>query len=87
MQKSKPSFDYLQLTSGKAVKNIILALLRFYQVLISPLGPPVCRFYPSCSEYFYQAVEKWGVIKGTYLGIRRLLRCHPFHAGGYDPVE
>lgn len=87
MQKSKTDFKYIQLTGGMAVRGVVLVLLRFYQVLISPLKPSVCRFYPSCSEYFYQAVEKWGVIKGSYLGIRRLLKCHPFHAGGYDPVE
>ncbi|HHX87147.1 MAG TPA: membrane protein insertion efficiency factor YidD [Firmicutes bacterium] len=69
------------------MKEAILALLKFYQIVISPLKPSVCRFYPTCSQYFYEAVRSQGVIKGCLLGVRRLLRCHPFNAGGYDPVE
>jgi len=61
--------------------------VRFYQKIISPMTPPTCRFRPTCSEYFIQAVRKRGPIVGTYLGIRRILRCHPYHPGGYDPVE
>jgi len=69
------------------MKQIILLLVRGYQKLISPLFPPTCRFYPSCSAYFIQAVEKYGAVKGSYLGIKRILRCNPFHPGGYDPLK
>ncbi len=69
------------------IKKVILFLLRFYKRFISPLLPSACRFYPTCSEYFYEAVEKKGVLKGSYMGIKRLLKCHPFHPGGYDPVD
>ena len=64
----------------------IKGALRAYQVLISSWMPPRCRFYPTCSQYMMQAVERFGPIKGTWLGLRRLLRCHPFNDGGYDPV-
>jgi len=68
------------------MKRILILLVRFYQKFISPLFPRTCRFYPTCSEYFIQAVEKYGAIKGGYLGIKRILRCHPWNDGGYDPV-
>lgn len=61
-------------------------LIRFYQRFISPALPPSCRFYPSCSTYALEAVTKYGLLKGSYLAARRLLRCHPFHPGGVDPV-
>ncbi|MFH0886842.1 MAG: membrane protein insertion efficiency factor YidD [bacterium] len=61
-------------------------LIKFYQKFISPLIPSRCRYYPSCSEYMAQAIDKWGNIKGTFLGLRRILRCHPFSKGGYDPI-
>lgn len=67
-------------------KRFLLALLRFYKREISPYLPPSCRFVPTCSEYAMQAVQKYGAVKGGYLAIRRILRCHPFHPGGYDPV-
>jgi putative membrane protein insertion efficiency factor len=67
-------------------KRIALAMVRFYQRAISPMLPPSCRYIPSCSEYTYQAIEKYGVLHGGWLGLRRLSRCHPFHPGGYDPV-
>ena len=67
-------------------KRSALSLLRLYQRAISPPMSPSCRFVPSCSEYTYQAISKYGVIKGGWLGLKRLLRCHPFHPGGYDPV-
>lgn len=67
-------------------KKIILAQLRFYKRQISPLLPPSCRFVPTCSEYAMEAVEKYGAVKGSYLACRRILRCNPFHPGGYDPV-
>ncbi len=68
------------------MKSILIVLIRGYQKLISPLFPPTCRFYPTCSSYFIQALQKYGAIKGSYLGIRRLLRCHPWNDGGYDPI-
>jgi len=63
-----------------------LVLIRFYQRWISPYTPPSCRFYPSCSEYAAQAVERYGLVRGGWLAMRRLVRCHPFHTGGHDPV-
>jgi len=68
------------------VKHLALALIRFYKRFISPLLPPSCRFEPTCSVYTYQAIEKYGVIKGGWLGIKRISRCHPLNPGGYDPV-
>ena len=67
-------------------RRIVLLLIRFYQIAISPHFPPCCRYYPTCSVYAYEAVEKYGPLKGSYLAIKRLIRCHPFHHGGYDPV-
>lgn len=61
-------------------------LIRGYQRVISPALPPSCRFTPSCSQYTLEAVERHGVVRGGWMGLRRLLRCHPFHPGGYDPV-
>lgn len=63
-----------------------LALIRFYQRHISPLFPPCCIYTPTCSEYTRQAIEKYGFCKGAWLGFKRIMRCHPFHEGGYDPV-
>ncbi|XVG95903.1 membrane protein insertion efficiency factor YidD [Eubacteriales bacterium KG127] len=71
----------------KIVSFPLIILIRFYQIFISPLTPATCRFYPTCSTYFIQALEKYGPIKGTYLGIRRILRCHPWNPGGYDPLK
>ncbi len=68
------------------MKKVTLWLLRFYQRSISPYFPPSCRFAPTCSQYTYEAIERYGLIKGGWLGLKRLLRCHPFHPGGYDPV-
>ena len=68
------------------VKRLCLSMIRGYQKYISPCFPSTCRFVPTCSTYCYQAIEKYGVIKGLYLGIRRILKCNPFHPGGYDPV-
>jgi putative membrane protein insertion efficiency factor len=61
-------------------------LIRLYQNTISRAMPPACRFEPSCSEYAYQALEKYGFFKGSWLALKRIGRCHPFHPGGYDPV-
>ena len=63
-----------------------IAAIRLYQRWISPRVPPSCRFYPSCSEYAAQALQRYGLAWGGWLALRRLLRCHPFHPGGYDPV-
>jgi len=68
-------------------KRGLLWLIRFYRRCLSPMHGPCCRFTPTCSEYALQAVEKYGAVKGGYLALRRVLRCHPFHKGGYyDPV-
>ena len=69
------------------MKVVLIFFIRAYRLLISPLLPPACRFTPTCSEYAMQAIEKYGALRGIYLGARRLLRCHPFHSGGYDPVK
>ena len=68
------------------MKQVIVLLLRGYQRFISPLKPPSCRFTPTCSSYAIEAVLRFGVLKGGYLAVRRVLKCHPFHAGGFDPV-
>jgi putative membrane protein insertion efficiency factor len=69
------------------VQWTVIAALGFYKRWLSPLLPSACRFYPTCSEYMAQAVEKRGVVRGVWLGIKRLAKCHPFHAGGVDPVR
>lgn len=69
------------------IANLIVFVIRFYQRFISPLLGPRCRFYPSCSQYALQAVQKYGAIRGSYLAVWRLLRCNPFSPGGYDPVK
>jgi len=68
------------------IKSIIMGIIIFYRRFISPLKAKSCRFYPTCSEYALEAIEKYGVLKGTMMSVRRILRCHPFHPGGYDPV-
>ncbi|MHC4473096.1 MAG: membrane protein insertion efficiency factor YidD [Planctomycetota bacterium] len=72
------------------VRRILVApgvfLIRLYRATVSPLLPPACRFTPTCSEYFETALRTWGPLKGTWLGIRRILRCRPLSPGGYDPV-
>lgn len=66
--------------------RVAVALIRGYQRWISPAFPARCRFYPSCSQYTLEAMTRYGVLKGSWLGLKRLLRCHPFHPGGFDPV-
>jgi uncharacterized protein len=68
------------------VKIILLGLIRGYRRFISPLFPPTCRFQPTCSQYAVEAITAYGAFKGSWLAINRILRCHPFHPGGYDPV-
>ena len=71
---------------GRAAQKGALKLLRFYKRNISPMNPPACRFIPTCSEYAYEAIDRYGVWKGGWLALKRLLRCHPLCKGGYDPV-
>jgi len=68
------------------MKNILLFIIKFYQKCLSPYKQSCCRFYPTCSAYTYEAIQKYGAIKGFYLGVRRILKCHPLHKGGYDPL-
>jgi putative membrane protein insertion efficiency factor len=68
------------------MKTVLIFLIRVYQKLLSPLLPPSCRYEPSCSEYACQAIAKYGALKGMWLGAKRILRCHPWHVGGFDPV-
>jgi len=68
------------------MKYILLKVIRFYQKYISPLKPPSCRFYPTCSQYGLEAIQKFGALKGGWLTIKRISKCHPFHRGGFDPV-
>jgi len=69
------------------MRRILIALLHAYKLGLSPLLPSACRFRPTCSEYMAEAVEIHGAVKGIWLGLKRLSRCHPFHSGGYDPVR
>jgi uncharacterized protein len=66
---------------------IVVAALKGYKLFLSPLLPSACRYRPTCSEYMLAAVEQYGVLRGVWLGLKRLGRCHPFHEGGYDPVR
>jgi len=68
------------------MKKLLIVGIKFYQYVISPLTGQNCRYYPTCSAYALEAVEKYGSLKGAFLAIKRVLRCHPFHAGGFDPV-
>ncbi len=69
------------------MKRVLIGLICLYQRYISPLKRPSCRFYPTCSQYAREAIEKKGVLRGVWLALRRVLRCHPFSEGGYDPVR
>jgi putative membrane protein insertion efficiency factor len=68
------------------MKSIVVGLIRVYQRYVSPFTPPSCRYVPTCSQYAVESVSKYGVLKGLWLAIKRISRCHPFHEGGYDPV-
>lgn len=84
---NEPRVRDIPLTISNIPRITLLGLIRGYQAVISPVMPPdTCRFYPSCSHYGYQAIYKYGVIKGSVMAIWRILRCNPFNPGGYDPV-
>lgn len=68
------------------MKKLFILPIRFYQRFVSPMLPPACRFTPTCSQYAIEAIQKHGVLKGLYLAVRRILRCHPWGGSGYDPV-
>lgn len=74
--------QWLRRTLGR----VLILLVKFYQYFISPMLPPSCRYEPTCSAYMIEAIRVHGPLKGVYLGVRRVLRCHPLHEGGYDPV-
>jgi len=70
------------------MKKILIFIIKMYRKFISPLkSQPTCRFYPTCSQYSLEALEKYGTIKGSYLSVKRVVRCNPFHPGGYDPLK
>jgi putative membrane protein insertion efficiency factor len=84
---NEPALRDLKVTLIKIPQYLLLVLIRLYQKIISPALPGnTCRFYPSCSHYGYQAIYKFGALKGLYLAINRIIRCNPFNDGGYDPV-
>ncbi|AJD29585.1 membrane protein insertion efficiency factor YidD [Clostridium sporogenes] len=69
------------------MKNLLICIIKIYRKYISPLKRPSCRFYPTCSQYSMEAIEKYGALKGTLISIKRIIRCHPFNKGGYDPLK
>jgi putative membrane protein insertion efficiency factor len=83
--KTKMKTSFIHRASG-LIQKVVLLVLRGYKSYISPLFPPACRFEPTCSVYMCQAIQKKGLLRGILLGAKRLLRCHPFCAGGLDPV-
>ena len=68
------------------MQRLLSGVLRLYKLVLSPVLPSACRYYPTCSDYMREAVERYGAARGVWMGIRRLARCHPFHDGGFDPV-
>jgi len=87
LPESKTVFKTINKKSKHLATSMVLLLIKYYRLFISPLKPQVCRFYPSCSQYTYEAVRKYGIINGSIMGVRRILNCHPFNPGGYHPVE
>jgi putative membrane protein insertion efficiency factor len=86
LPKSFSAGQKIAASVAEAMKKLLISLLRAYQYAISPLLGRNCRYFPSCSEYAVEAVQKHGAIKGGWLGAKRVCRCHPWHPGGYDPV-
>ncbi len=87
VKTSEPRLRDLPFTVWNIPKFILLGMIRLYQIIVSPALPPdTCKFYPSCSHYGYQAIYKYGVLKGTGMAIWRVLRCNPYSSGGFDPV-
>ena len=85
--KDEPALRDLKIELIKIPQLFLLAIIRFYQKIISPALPGnTCRFYPSCSHYGYQAIYKFGALKGLFLSVKRIVKCNPFNPGGYDPV-
>jgi putative membrane protein insertion efficiency factor len=74
------------MTVRQLPRRAVMALIRAYQLTLSPWMLTHCRFMPTCSRYTYEAVERYGALRGSWMGVKRILRCHPFHPGGYDPV-
>ncbi|WP_138414645.1 membrane protein insertion efficiency factor YidD [Aquibacillus sediminis] len=68
------------------MKHLFIFIIKFYRKWISPIKPPTCRFYPTCSQYGLESFQRFGFLKGFYLTTKRILKCHPFHSGGFDPV-
>jgi len=87
MPEGKASSKEIFRIAERPATVICLALIRFYRLFISPLKPQVCRFYPSCSQYTYEAIDRYGFFKGFWMGLKRVLSCHPLNPGGYHPVE
>jgi putative membrane protein insertion efficiency factor len=85
--KRNPAMKRIPAVKLGIVATLMVLLIKFYRRFVSPLLGPRCRFYPSCSQYALEAVQKYGAIRGGYLAIWRLLRCNPFNPGGYDPVR
>ncbi len=81
-----PTEEVGQVVRAGVLATVAMAMVRFYQRAISPLLPPSCRFRPTCSQYTLIAIKRHGFLRGIWLGLRRILRCHPFHPGGHDPV-
>jgi len=69
------------------MRKVVVGLLRAYKTVVSPLLPSACRFHPTCSEYMREAVERYGAVRGIWMGLKRLCRCHPLQAGGFDPIR
>lgn len=68
------------------MKHLFILIIKFYQKLISPIKPPTCRFYPTCSQYGLEAFQRFGAFKGSFMTLKRIVKCQPFHPGGFDPV-
>ena len=81
-----PLLSATTMRSGAVVTALALRLLRWYKTAVSPMLPPACRYTPTCSEYATEAIERYGLLRGGFISTRRLLSCHPFARGGYDPV-